>query len=98
MFMNIENLAKCLRPWIQVSTWKTYHPSDEERFHKAIKNAIDSHPESCISYENYKEAIEYLVNEIYFEKYESEFIEEIIKKYSKKADTISSYIFDTKNA
>lgn len=95
--MNIENLAKCLKPWVQVSTWNTHHPLDEERFHKAVKSAIDSHPETCISYESYKEAIEYLVNELYFEKYESEFIEDIIKRYSEKANSISSYVFDVKN-
>lgn len=94
--MNIEQLTNFLRPWVQVDTWHTNHPCDDKRFHEAVKNAIDSYPESCLSYEDYKEAIESLVNEIYPEKYESTFIEDKIDKYSERADTISSYVFDTK--
>ncbi len=40
--MNIEELAKSLKPWMQVDTWSTTHPLDSERFHNALSSAKPS--------------------------------------------------------
>ena len=91
--MNIESLAKPLEPWMQVSTWHTTHPLDNERFYKALSNAFKEH--GCqISYDEFKEAMEYL-----FEKHYSdmniESFESKIERYAGNAENIASYICDT---
>jgi DNA polymerase III delta subunit len=91
--VNIESLAKSLEPWMHVSTWHTAHPLDNERFHKALSNAIREH--GCqISYDQFKEAMEYLFEKHYpdmkLENFESE-----IEQYAGNAENIASYIYDT---
>lgn len=51
----------------------------------------------CLSFDEFKEAIERLVDELYSEKYETEYIDQLIEKFAIKADAIASYAFDTKN-
>lgn len=92
--MNIENLASLLKPWMQVETWHTVHPLDSERFHKALKTAIEAH-ESTLSYDDIKEAMELLAGQLYVNKYEASFLEEKIDHYSSNAETITSYLYDT---
>ena len=91
--MNIEHLASFLKPWMQVDTWHTGHPCDSERFHKALKSAIDAHEE--LSHDNIKEAMELLVEQLYPNKFEPSYLEEPIERYSSDATTIISYIYDT---
>jgi len=92
--MNIEKIADALKPWMQVETWNTNHPLDEERFHKALKSAINAN-ETALSYDEIKEAMELLVEELYPDEYDASFIEEKIEQFSSKAETITSYIYDT---
>jgi len=92
--MNIENLASLLKPWMQVETWHTGHPLDSERFHKALKTAIEAH-ELTLSYDDIKEAMELLVEQLYANKYETSFLEEKIDHCSSNAETITSYLYDT---
>ena len=91
--MNIESLAKSLKPWMQVSTWHTTHPLDKERFHNALSNAFKEH--GCqISYDKFKEAMEHLFEKLNpdmkLENFESE-----IERYAGNAENIASYIYDT---
>ena len=93
--MNIENLASYLKPWMQVETWNTGHPLDSGRFHRALKKAIEAH-DSTLSYDNIKEAMELLAEQLYANKYEASYLEEKIDHYSSSAETITSYLYDTK--
>ncbi len=91
--MNIESLAKSHEPWMQESTWYTTHPLDSERFHKALSNTLKEH--GCkISYDEFKEAMEYL-----FEKHYSDMklenFESKIERYAGNAENIASYLYDT---
>ena len=54
--MNLDQLKQCLRQWMQVSTWHTGHPLDEERFHKALHNAF-SQVGLSISGDDFKKVI-----------------------------------------
>jgi hypothetical protein len=92
--MNIENLSSFLKPWMQVETWNTGHPLDSKRFHKALKSAIDAH-EATLSYDDIKEAMELLAEQLYPNKYEPKYLEEKIDHYSSNAETITSYLYDT---
>jgi predicted outer membrane protein len=93
--MNIEKLASFLKPWMQVETWSTGHPLDSERFHKALKSAIQAH-ESTLSYGDIKEAMELLAEQLYPNKFDATYLENKIDHYSSSAETITSYLYDTK--
>jgi len=91
--MNIEELAKSLKPWMQVDTWHTTHPLDSERFHKALSSTIDSH--GCqISYDDFKDAMELLAEQLYPNKYEKSYLRRNIDDFASKAETITSYVYD----
>jgi len=92
--MTIDDLAKSIRPWVQVDTWHTTHPLDTERFNKAVGAAISEHG-SQITYDDFKEAMESLVEELYSGKYEDSYIEEVIERCASSAETITSYVRDT---
>lgn len=92
--MNIESLSNSLKPWMQVDTWHTTHPLDEERFHKALKSAITEH--GCqMSYDDFKDAMSLLAEKLYPNKYEKSYLEESIDRFASNAELISSYIYDT---
>lgn len=91
--MNIESLAKSLETWMQVSTWHTTHSLDSERFHKALSNAIKKHGYE-ISYDEFKQAMEYLFEKHYSSK-KLENFESEIERYASNAEKITSYLFDT---
>ena len=86
--MNIEKLAPKLKPWMQVDTWHTSHPKDSERFHLALNSAF-SELGSSISYDDFKEAMEYLSEELSSAKLEAEYLTQAIEGYASRAETIS---------
>lgn len=90
--MNIESLAKSLEPWMRVDTWHTTHPLDEERFHKALSGALNEHGNQ-ISYDDFKDAMEYLFEKLYPNRNLNNFQNEI-ERYAGNAETISSYQYD----
>jgi len=92
--MNIEELAKSLKPWMQVPTWQTTHPLDSERFHKALSSAIDSHGDQ-ISYDDFKDAMELLAEQLYPNEYKEPHVEAKIDNFASKAETITSYVYNT---
>lgn len=95
--MNIEALANSLKPWMRVRTWDTEHPCDLERFHKALNSAIDLL--GCqISYDDFRNAMELLSEQLYASKYNAEYLQKKINDSASRAETITSYIYDvTKN-
>lgn len=94
--MNIEKLAENLKPWMQVDTWHTTHPRDYKRFHQALNSAFSEFGNS-ISYDDFKDALKYLSEELPSAKLESEYLAQTIDKYASSAETISSYLSDIKN-
>ena len=93
--MNIEQLAEKLSPWMRVSTWDTTHPLDYKRFHKALESAFDEFGAS-ISYDNFKDAMFNIAEELYPNKYPEEHLNKNIERFASNAETISSYLSDTK--
>lgn len=93
--MNIEQLAEKLKPWMRVDTWHTTHPKDDERFHLALKSAFSEFG-SAVSYDDFKEAMEYLSEELPSAKLEAEYLAQTIERYALNAETISSYLSDVK--
>ena len=93
--MNIEKLAEKLKPWMQVDTWHTTHPKDCERFHKALHSAFAEFG-SAITYDDFKDAMEYLSESLPSAKLEAGYLEQTIERYASNAETISSYLSDTK--
>ena len=92
--MNIEKLAEKLKPWMQVDTWHTSHPLDDQRFHKSLQAAFSEFGVS-IAYDDFKEAMEYLVETGVASKLEAGYLEGSIEKSASKAEHISSYLSDT---
>lgn len=93
--MNIEHLAEKLKPWMQVDTWHTTHPRDSERFHFAISSAFYEFGNS-ISYDDFKDAIEYLSEEFPSTNLEAEYLAQAIERYASSAEAISGYLSDVK--
>lgn len=93
--MNIEKLCNYLESWIGVETWNTEHPLDNERFHKSLQN-IFKNLGTQISYDDFYEAIERSVEDLY-PHYNADFKITLIKSYSLRAATIAEYVSDIKN-
>ena len=93
--MNIEKLAEKIKPWMQVDTWHTSHPLDDERFHKSLQSAFSEFGAS-IAYDDFKEAMEYLVETGVASKLEASYLEENIDKSASKAEIIACYLSDIK--
>ncbi len=93
--MNIEKLAEKLKPWMQVDTWHTSHPLDDKRFHKSLQSAFSEFG-SSIAHEDFKEAMEYLVETGVASKLEVGYLENCIDDSASKAEHIASYLSDTK--
>jgi hypothetical protein len=91
--MNIEQLSEKFTPWMRVDTWHTIHPSDDKRFHKALSEVFKEFG-VAITYDDFKDAMLYLVETIYSNKYEPEYLEKTIERYASNAEKISSYLFD----
>ncbi len=93
--MNIEHLAEKLKPWMQVDTWHTTHPRDSERFHFALSSTFSEFGNS-ISYDDFKDAMEYLSEELPSAKLETVYLAQTIERYASSAEAISSYLSDVK--
>ena len=92
--MNMDQLKNALRPWMQVDTWHTSHPLDEERFHKALKNAF-SILGTGIDGGHFQEAISELADE-YHPSLDPDYKENLVEDLSLRAEHIASYLHDTK--
>ena len=93
--MNIDDLAKHLEPWMRVETWHTTHPLDQERFHKALANAIRDLG-TQITFDDFKDAMETLHEKHHSDK-NIESFESDIDRYATNAESIASYLYDTEN-
>lgn len=91
--MNIEQLSDKLRPWMQVETWHTTHPLDYQRFHKSLESAFLEYG-SSISYDDLKEAMLLLAEEMLSGELENKYLEEAIDRFSSHGEVISGFISD----
>jgi len=90
--MNIESLKNELSPWLEVDTWHTSHPLDEQRFHQALKSTFDTLGAS-ITFDNFKEAMLQLAIEHHPTMLPSQ-RDETIEKFAQKAVIIANYLLD----
>jgi hypothetical protein len=90
--MDIKKLKNALEPWLKVSTWNTYHPLDDERFHKALKSAFDTLG-TTISFDDFKEAMDQLAANLHPGMNQS-YRDELIYGFAKRAEQIGSYLHD----
>ena len=92
--MNIEILKECLKSWITADTWHTSHPCDEERFNKAINESFEKLGYE-ISGDDFDIAIKELVDELH-PTLDKEYTKGLINNFAIKAETIGSFLLDTK--
>ncbi|MDT3306668.1 hypothetical protein [Shewanella vaxholmensis] len=92
--MNLVILKKELKKWMQIDTWNSGHPLDEERFHKSLNRIFQSLGTSIDGYQ-FEEVMTELINELY-PNWDESFKDELVNTYACKADSISSYLHDIK--
>jgi len=78
---------------MKVDTWNSFHPLDEERFHKALKQVF-SKLGTKIDEETFEEVILTLFDDLY-PNWEPKDKCLLIELYSKKSANIASYLYDT---
>lgn len=77
---------------MQIDTWNSLHPLDEERFHEALKR-IFSKSGTNIDEEDFEEVLTTLIIDLHSSWGSDEKIKHA-KLYSKKAAHIASYLHD----
>lgn len=92
--MNMERLKEALRTWMIVDTWHTNHPLDDERFHKALRNAF-SELGTGIDGGNFEEVMHELANE-YHPNWDQDHKDKLVDNFAIRAEHIASYLHDTK--
>ncbi|MFP2504402.1 hypothetical protein [Buttiauxella gaviniae] len=77
--------------WLRVDTWDTHHPSDQERFYKAVYKVILANFKLVepLHIENY-------ILNYFSEKVNQEHIEEIAEIYTEKYNVIYSFLIENK--
>lgn len=93
--MNIDEISKLLQPWFQVSTWDSDHGADNERFNRALANVFDTIGTE-IGYEDIKVAIVQGARKSH-QNSSDEKISDVAAEYALRAETIISYLKDTRN-
>src|SRR5215217_4000527 len=91
--VNPDALKHALRPWMQVSTWYTFQPADDERFHYALRRAFDQLGAS-ISGEDFRKTMTELAKELHPD-WEFIHLEAIVGRFAVRAKHISAYVRDT---
>lgn len=92
MDMDSEKLNSALEPWIRLETWHTFHPTDGERFHRAVRAAIESVGPS-ITKENFEDAILELAKKYHPSVLASQCTEDS-DYWSQRAGHIASFVRD----
>lgn len=94
--MNVDALMNHLRAWMQVDTWHTGHPLDQQRFHVALKRAFRDLG-SAISGADFQEAIEQLSSELH-PNWEAAYRAQLVDEFASQAECISEYLVNSQNA
>lgn len=90
--MNIESVKRHLRSWMQVSTWNTSHPLDQQRFHRALHNCFREHGPG-ISSDVFEDAMLQLLDELYPTPHAVDRTERV-RDWVLKAEAIDGYMYD----
>lgn len=80
-----------LDSWLRVDTWDTHHPSDQERFYKAVYKLISLNDKLVEP--------QYVRNYVVDSKVKvknQEHIESIAEIYTEKYDVIYSFLFENR--
>jgi len=80
-----------LDSWLRVDTWDTHHPSDQERFYKAVYKLILSSDKLVES----QHVRDYIVDSKRDVK-NQEHVERIAEIYTEKYDVIYSFLFENR--
>lgn len=91
--MDIEKLSLLLKSWLRVDTWHTGHPTDDQRFHRALKAAFDELGVQ-ISSDDFRKAIVAYLKE--HRPGDVGAFESDIEEFAQRAEDIASYLFDLK--
>lgn len=84
----LDNLNK----WLNVDTWHTGHPSDDERFYKAVHSVLMSNREKRINADDVRD----FIIERYRGKLEDGFLFEEAQNAALRFETIQEYCFTNK--
>jgi hypothetical protein len=90
--LNLDQLKKALQPWMQTETWYTGHRNDDERFHRALKNAFDQLGVGMSS-DDFREVMMELATELHPD-WEPIHCEAIIGRFVARAEHIRVYLMD----
>lgn len=91
--MDIQKLATSLKPWLAPETWHTGHPTDDQRFHRALKAAFDGQG-IHISSDDFRQAITSGLND--YRPSDVKAFSEDIEGFAQRAEDIASYLIDLK--
>ena len=91
--MDIEKLSLLLKPWLRVDTWHTGHPTDDQRFHRALKAAFDELGVQ-ISSDDFRKAIVTCLKE--HRPGDVGAFESKIEEFAQRGEDIASYLIDLK--
>ncbi|WP_016903126.1 hypothetical protein [Xanthomonas arboricola] len=91
--MGNDRLKAALDPWMRVETWHTFHPLDEQRFHRALAAAFEvvGLPAEALEFETAMLALarkhhgEVMLHHI-----------DAIEAYAQLAEDISFYLHNTR--
>lgn len=91
--MSVTCLKEALAPWIRITTWHTYHPADDERFHRALAAAF-THCGCPIPPDELRETLAQLLTEHHPDKHGPHWTA-VCEKFVSLADTIGQFVKDT---
>ena len=92
--MSTKALEGALLSWLRVGTWYTSHPLDCARFHNALHDAF-----SKVGLRIDADDLEQAIKNVLAERHPGqERMTPEIESFVRRADVISSYLSDTRNA
>lgn len=87
-----ETLKRHLTSWMQVSTWDTLHPLDQQRFHRALAACFDELGPG-IDYDQFETAMLELLTELHPTSQPVDRSERI-RLWAMRAEAIGCYLID----
>lgn len=80
-----------LDKWLNVETWHTLHPKDEERFYKAVHNLMVINT-PCPEPEQVRD---YILDK-QTGKFVADYLEQTVSRYVDKYEAVYSFIYENK--
>ena len=92
--MKLKQMKDILKHWIRIQSWTSTHHLDSERFHKSLKMIFDQNGFN-LDINIFQETMHELIEELYPD-YQETLKEELVLRFSLKAEEIASFLDDTK--